>query len=238
MSKTEARIVISKDGPYFVSGDVPLSKQSIVTDDAAGSQAWQESAPFESLANYALCRCGYSMSSPFCDGAHARIGFDGTESASREPYFKEARVIDGPMMALMDLESLCSFARFCDPNGQVWNQVSQSDDRTAQENFLRQVGNCPGGRLVAWDNQTKKPIEPELPVSIGLIEDPAQACSGPIWLRGGIPVVSADGFEYEVRNRVTLCRCGQSQNKPFCDGAHVRVKFRGTYSPDENRQIE
>ena len=40
--------------------------------------------------------------------------------------------------------------------------------------------------------------------------------------------VSADGFEYEVRNRVTLCRCGQSQNKPFCDGTHAQTKFKDT----------
>ena len=47
-----------------------------------------------------------------------------------------------------------------------------------------------------------------------------------LWLRGGIPGAAADGFEYEVRNRVTLCRCGQSQNKPFCDGTHAAIKFR------------
>ncbi|MGA7803617.1 CDGSH iron-sulfur domain-containing protein [Bradyrhizobium sp.] len=41
-------------------------------------------------------------------------------------------------------------------------------------------------------------------------------------------VVSADGFEDEVRNRVTLCRCGQSQNKPFCDGTHAQTKFKDT----------
>jgi hypothetical protein len=80
--------------------------------------------------------------------------------------------------------------------------------------------------LVAWDKDKELALEPELPVSIGLIEDPVQQCSGPLWLRGGIPVVSADGFEYEVRNRVTLCRCGQSKNKPFCDGSHAAVNFR------------
>ncbi len=131
-------------------------------------------------------------------------------------------------MVLTDAENLCAFGRFCDPNGQVWNQVGQSDDPAVRETFIRQVGNCPAGRLVAWDKGTKKPVEPELPVSICLIEDPAQECSGPIWLRGGIPVVSADGFEYEVRNRVTLCRCGQSQNKPFCDGTHAQTKFKDT----------
>jgi CDGSH-type Zn-finger protein len=226
MSKTKARVVVSKDGPYLVLGNVPLSKQTIVTDAEGGSEAWEESAPFKSQKAYTLCRCGRSKSKPFCDGTHAKVGFDGTETASREPYLKEANAIEGPTMVLTDAENLCAFGRFCDPNGQVWNQVEQSDDPVVRKNFIRQVGNCPAGRLVAWDKKTKKPIEPALPVSIGLIEDPAQACSGPIWLRGGISVVSADGFEYEVRNRITLCRCGQSQNKPFCDGTHAQMKFK------------
>ena len=46
-----------------------------------------------------------------------------------------------------------------------------------------------------------------------------------LWVRGSIPVTSADGETYEVRNRVTLCRCGQSETKPFCDG-HKHVGFR------------
>jgi CDGSH-type Zn-finger protein len=43
-----------------------------------------------------------------------------------------------------------------------------------------------------------------------------------------IAVTSADGRDYEVRNRVTLCRCGSSRNKPFCDGSHVTIRFTGT----------
>jgi CDGSH-type Zn-finger protein len=39
-------------------------------------------------------------------------------------------------------------------------------------------------------------------------------------------VIAADGFRYEIRNRVTLCRCGASKNKPFCDGTHAAIKFR------------
>jgi hypothetical protein len=80
--------------------------------------------------------------------------------------------------------------------------------------------------LVAWDNETGKPVEPEYEPSIALIEDPAKNCSGPVWLRGGIQVIGADGFKYELRNRVTLCRCGASQNKPFCDGQHAAIGFQ------------
>jgi CDGSH-type Zn-finger protein len=45
-------------------------------------------------------------------------------------------------------------------------------------------------------------------------------------VKGGVPVESADGTVYEVRNRVTLCRCGKSTNKPFCDGTHIDVNFK------------
>jgi CDGSH-type Zn-finger protein len=225
--KNETRVVVSKDGPYLVSGKIPLSRQTIVTDEEGGSETWKEGKTFPAQETYALCRCGESKKKPFCDGTHARIKFDGTETASREPYLKQAELIEGPVLALTDAEGLCAFGRFCDPHGKVWNQVARSDQPKIRATFLRQVNDCPAGRLVAWDKTTGKPLEPDLPVSIGLIEDPAQQCSGPLWLRGGIAVMAADGYAYEIRNRVTLCRCGQSSNKPFCNGAHAAIKFRG-----------
>jgi hypothetical protein len=84
-----------------------------------------------------------------------------------------------------------------------------------------EAGHCPAGRLVVWDRATGEAIEPKFEPSIGLIEDTANKVSGPIWVRGGVPVVSVDGETYEVRNRITLCRCGRSANKPFCDGSHA-----------------
>jgi CDGSH-type Zn-finger protein len=226
MSERGAKVVIIKNGPYRVSGSVPLAKQTISTNKEGESESWEQGHLFAEQEAYSLCRCGHSQKKPFCDGTHKQIQFDGTETASREPFSAQAKVFEGPAMQLADAESLCAFARYCDPHGQVWSQVENNADPAVREHFVRQTGNCPSGRLVAIDKQTGKALEPELPVSIGLVEDPAQECSGPIWLRGGIPVVSSDGFEYEVRNRVTLCRCGASRNKPFCDGSHATVKFR------------
>ncbi|MDR3420066.1 MAG: CDGSH iron-sulfur domain-containing protein [Xanthobacteraceae bacterium] len=223
--KSQARVAVSKNGPYIVTGGVPLSKQTIAADANGDSTAWTESGNFFQAEKYALCRCGHSKNKPFCDGTHARIGFDGTETASREPYIDQTTAIDGPALMLTDVESLCAFARFCDPNGKVWAQVAATDDPAVRAMFLRQVNDCPSGRLVAWDKATGAPVERELPVSIGLIEDPQENCSGPIWLRGGMTLVTADGFTYETRNRVTLCRCGESRNKPFCDGTHASIKF-------------
>jgi CDGSH-type Zn-finger protein len=225
-TKVAVRVTVSKNGPYLVAGDAPLAEQTIATDADEGSEAWVEGKVIAHGESYALCRCGASRTKPFCDGTHLKIGFDGEETAGRESYLDQAELIDGPVLQLSDAQSLCAFARFCDPNGQVWSQVVRTDDARIRALFVRQVNNCPSGRLMAWDKATGRPVEQALPVSIGLVEDPQQQCSGPIWLRGAIPVVAADGFAYEVRNRVTLCRCGQSRNKPFCDGTHAAIKFR------------
>jgi len=226
--KSQARVAVSKNGPYIVTGGVALAKQTIVADGEGGSEAWQEGEAIPHRQTYLLCRCGASRTKPFCDSTHLRIGFAGAETASRAVYLDQATVLDGPVLQLADAETLCAFGRFCGPNGQVWNQVAQTDDPQVKAMFIRQVNNCPAGRLVAWDKASGRPIEQALPVSIGLIEDPEQQCSGPLWLRGGIPVVATDGFEYEVRNRVTLCRCGASKNKPLCDGSHAAIKFQGS----------
>ncbi len=225
-AKAAVKVVVSKDGPYLVTGAVPLATQTIFAGDSGESEAWKEGDAFPARASYALCRCGHSKNKPFCDGSHAKAGFDGTETASRKPYAEQAQLMQGPVHSLSDAETLCAFARFCDPNGQVWNQVEETDDAKVARDFVRQVNACPSGRLVAWDRSTGKALEHPLPVSIGVVQDPAQDVSGPLWLRGGIPVVAADGFAYEVRNRVTLCRCGASKNKPFCDGSHASVKFQ------------
>jgi CDGSH-type Zn-finger protein len=223
---TEVKVVVAKNGPYLVSGNVPLAKHTIVANAQGESESWHSAEPYPAQESYALCRCGHSGNKPFCDGTHAKVHFQGAETASRAPYREQAQMTEGPALALTDAEPLCAFARFCDPNGQVWNQVGHSENPEVRSTFVRQVNDCPSGRLVAWQRSRGQALENPLPVSIGVVEDPAQGVAGPLWLRGGIPVVSADGFGYEVRNRVTLCRCGASKNKPFCDGTHATIKFR------------
>jgi CDGSH-type Zn-finger protein len=223
----DCRVVVSPNGPYIVTGDPPLSEQTIVTDATGEAESWQQGAEVSvPAARYALCRCGKSGKKPFCDGTHARIGFDGTETASRKPYREQAKTFDGPLYSLLDAPALCALGQFCDARGKVWQQIGHTDQLEVRNTFLRQVEHCPAGRLTAVDKASGRALEPELPVSITLVEDPAQDCSGPIWLRGGIKVIAADGFAYETRNRVTLCRCGESKNKPFCDGTHASIKFK------------
>jgi CDGSH-type Zn-finger protein len=218
------QVRVTDNGPYLVSGSVPIARQTIVADGEGNSVSWRQGESYETKATCALCRCGQSADKPFCDGSHARVGFEGAETASREPYLRQAGVQEGPTLMLTDAEPLCAFARFCDVAGQVWNLVEQAGQDAATMT-AQEAGLCPSGRLVAWDRETKAPLEPRLERSIGVVEDPAEGVAGPLWVRGGIPVVAADGDPYEVRNRVTLCRCGASKNKPFCDASHASIGF-------------
>jgi CDGSH-type Zn-finger protein len=152
-SDSNVRVTVTQDGPYMVTGGVKLSEQIIATGSDGSSEDWIEKAMPPVGPKYALCRCGHSDKKPFCDGSHARIGFDGTEIADRAPYLEQAQVFDGPSLALLDAESLCAFARFCDPNGQVWSQVARTTDPEVRATFIRQVQNCPSGRLTVWDKQ-------------------------------------------------------------------------------------
>lgn len=228
-------IKVTKNGPYLVHGGPPLALQTIETDDKGDSLKWRPGRSFDVTDVYALCRCGRSANKPFCDGTHAKINFDGTETASREPFATQAIHFDGPTMLLEDVRPLCAYARFCDRAGTIWRLIERTDDKTTRQVVADEAARCPSGRLVVRDRQTHKVVEQKFEQSVGLVEDPAQNCSGPIWVRGGIRIESAEGTSYEVRNRVTLCRCGASQNKPFCDGTHADVGFADGLSPSLER---
>lgn len=218
------KIKICENGPYTVYGGVPLMDQILVPDAEGLSTHWFKGKDYPLQEEYDLCRCGHSKNKPFCDQTHNEIFFDGTETASREPFEKQAEPkTKGPELELTEVVALCSLARFCDRAGGVWDNTLASDDPKAMKIAMEEVGNCPAGRLVLRD-KTGNPIEPEFEPSIGLVLDTVVSELGPIWVRGGIPIESSDGTNYEIRNRVTLCRCGKSTNKPFCDGRHTEGK--------------
>lgn len=221
----KAKIVIVKNGPYRVSGSLPLDKVIAKIGKKGEPEKWVKGEQYPALENYALCRCGRSKNKPFCDNTHADAGFDGTETASRESQVEQAVTIEGLGVDLRDAVSLCSEARFCHPEGGTWHLTLESDDPGKRKTAIRQACNCPSGRLVACAKKTGEPIEPKCAPQISLVEDPQKKASGPIWVKGGVKIESEGGQTYEIRNRVTLCRCGKSDNKPFCVGNHIRAKF-------------
>lgn len=223
---------IMLNGPIMLHGTTPIIQQFIIPDENGTSTNYQEGESYPAKNIVALCRCGMSKNKPFCDGSHTNINpyeIDLTETATFQEELKSSELIQGPEHSLSDDEKFCAFARFCDAGQRIWNEV-QMEGQDAKELTLKMAHHCPGGRLIVWDNKTQQPIETYEDPSISLIEDVMNRCSGGIMLRGGIPIKSSNGEYYEVRNRQTLCRCGQSSNKPFCDGTHASMKFQDDLS--------
>ncbi len=222
------RIKIDPQGPYMVYGSPPLDQQFFVPNNMGEIWYYQpgDSYPTDREPT-ALCRCGRSRNLPYCDGSHMACDWDPRLTAPRKPLLDDAEEMDGPGLTLTDNEDYCAFARFCDAKGRIWRLVDRTDNDHAREWVIRMANRCPAGRLSAWDRESGEPFEPRYDPSLALVQDPEIGCSGPLWVRGGIAIEDGnDGYVYEIRNRVTLCRCGQSSNKPFCDGTHASMKYR------------
>lgn len=221
------KITVLAEGPYLVYGQAPLKQLFIVPNAEGSSWTYKAGTTFSTKDEpTALCRCGASKQKPYCDGSHVTHDWDPTLTAPADTRMVEgAETMEGPRITLTDNEKYCAFARFCDAKGRVWN-LTEVDSEEARELVIRESNHCPAGRLSAWDQETGKPFEPNWPITLGLIEDPAIKSSAGIFVIGGIPISKEDGTTYQVRNRVALCRCGQSSNKPFCDGTHASFKWK------------
>jgi CDGSH-type Zn-finger protein len=215
---TTVSISVRRNGPYFVSGGPPLVRKSTIVSEWGEPMAWSRDGNVPAESSYRLCRCGQSSQKPFCDGTHARVDFDGTETAPTELSETRRKRFASPTITLTDDEPLCVSSGFCHSrSNDVWNMVEHSDDTDVRFELMHRVESCPSGRL-AYE-LADGVHESDLPVEIGVIKD------GPYWVTGGIGVTMSDGRTLEVRKRVTLCRCGRSANKPLCDGTHTEIGF-------------
>lgn len=213
------KIRVTENGPYEITGSIPLFSQIIDLDAKGECLAWHEIRKYPPKINYLLCRCGKSQHKPFCDNTHKKTYFDGTETASLEHYIDLCQKYSGPGLDLTDARVLCANAGFCERAGGIRGLIEHSDDEEARKTALEEAYACPSGSLVVW-NKEGKAMEPIFEPSLAITENPTTWFIGPIWVRGRIPIESVNGMAYEIRNRVTLCGCGKSSNKPFCDGGH------------------
>jgi CDGSH-type Zn-finger protein len=211
-------ITAAANGPFLVVGGVPLYRRRSVESEHGEPMAWETTEQVDTHERYALCRCGQSDRKPFCDGTHARVGFAADDRASGT-YDERAHVLGGTGITVRDDRSICVHAGFCGTRvANVWGQVPETGESTVRVQVVSMIEKCPSGALTfRFDGDD---VEPLLAPAIAVTDD------GPLWVTGGIPVAVADGTALEVRNRVTLCRCGASGNKPLCDGSHKNVGFR------------
>ncbi|PVZ87412.1 iron-binding protein [Serratia sp. S1B] len=218
------KIKIAKNGPYLITGKIKLIGV-VNAPDKDGIMQQNTVKTFETQDNYSLCRCGHSKNKPFCDGTHNSTHFDGTETASKAPYLDRVQVEQGDGFELLD-DDRCAFGRFCHRKQgiEVWTLTEHSSNPSNKAEAIMGASACPSGRLTALvDNQL---VEDEYQAVICVVEDPEKGVSAGLYVRGDIALDSAETGDYEQRNRLALCRCGASGNKPFCDGSHVSIGFK------------
>ncbi|NRQ32374.1 hypothetical protein HII36_11060 [Nonomuraea sp. NN258] len=219
------RIVVLRDGPYVVYGGVPLRRKHKIVSAENDALTWQTGEPLETEDTYALCRCGHSGAKPFCDGTHALIGFDGTESPEMRPYRELQHVHDGVGISAQRVGELCVHAAFCIGRTRpIAAMLADSADSDVRAAIMGRIDHCPSGSYSYALERGGETIEADLPPAVSVLTE-EDGLAGALWVTGGVPVIRSDGRPLETRSRVTLCRCGHSGNKPLCDGTHREIGF-------------
>ncbi len=203
--KTKPTITFSPDGPLIVS-----NIEHLQTTDGA----------LESKPTMALCRCGRSNNKPFCDGTHAGIGFSSKVTADANKDKCDSYV--GAEITLHDNRSICAHAGRCTEGlPRVFRMKEEpwiDPDGAKPEEIVAVVSQCPSGALslsIAGVEQPRREEKTSITVAPG----------GPYVIKGGVELVDVQRAERAAEEICTLCRCGASKNKPFCDGAHWNVEF-------------
>lgn len=199
----DPRIEPRATGPFVVIG-----AKSIRNSDGA---------LVEQKPKRVLCRCGHSAKKPFCDGTHKRIGFDPAEEIKPAGSDKLIAYEGGEITVYFN-PRICSHSAECariaghvfDGGAKPWIQP----DKGTVEEVKAVVAGCPSGAL------TMRGPDGE-PVHL-MAERDAQVTvqkDGPLWVQG-LPIADENPAQGASREKYTLCRCGLSGNKPFCDGSH------------------
>jgi len=222
------RIIVIRNGPYVVEGDVPLVSKTQVVSEHGEPLTWQKDGALAvDEGEYHLCRCGRSSNKPFCDGAHRATGFDGTESCDTN--VTEARAVTlprGTRIIVKKDPTLCMQSGYCGMRDTAIGQlVPNTGDTKVRSLVMAMVERCPAGALTCRVEPDGPDIEPDLPQQVAVTTEITSdgPIAGPLWVTGGIPVERSDGQPFETRNRVTLCNCGHSDRKPLCDGTHRHI---------------
>jgi CDGSH-type Zn-finger protein len=201
-----SRISVLPNGPYLL-------------EDGVLRRSSGESVPVEEKV--ALCRCGGSKNKPFCDGTHSKIGFSDRNSADAKKDRRESYA--GKKLTILDNRSLCAHAGYCtDDLKEVFRMHDEpwiAPDAADIEKIIATIRKCPSGALsYAIDGVEAQP--PQRPPAVEVTDH------GPYALSGSVELAGAKFGQGASREHYTLCRCGASKNKPFCDGSHWDAGFR------------
>lgn len=207
------KIACLPNGPYYLLNDMeaaPVANLRRASGEACAA-----------VRGVALCRCGGSKNKPFCDGTHGTNGFSDRNTA--DAAMNRRSTYAGKGITIFDNRALCSHAGFCtDELAAVFRHREQpwiDPDGAAVEKIVAQIRRCPSGALsYAIDGVEAEP--PQRPPMVTVTND------GPYAVTGGIELLGVKLGEGASAEHYTLCRCGASRNKPFCDGSHWHVGFK------------
>jgi len=162
-----------------------------------------------------------SKTKPFCDGTHASIGF--ADEKTKNPVPDKKETYKGKSITIHDNRGICSHAGFCTNNlPGVFRMGTEPwiDPEGANiEEIKRVIRMCPSGALSYTENETETNEffdEAEIIVSK----------NGPYYVKGSLEIKDVDLGDRASKEHYTLCRCGKSDNKPRCDGAHWYAAFK------------
>jgi truncated hemoglobin YjbI/CDGSH-type Zn-finger protein len=169
-----------------------------------------------------------------CDGSHARFEFTGDKDPRRVPDRRDRH--DGLQVTVLDNRGTCAHSGFCTDRLPVVFRQRKEPFVAASGGRIRAVRDCPSGALSFQIDEREdrelvdSPRTPEIEVSK----------DGPYRVTGGIALYDGDNNderrnEGASREHYSLCRCGQSQNKPFCSGMHWYVNFSDP-APDPEKE--
>jgi CDGSH-type Zn-finger protein len=168
-----------------------------------------------------LCRCGASKNKPFCDGSHSRNGF--SDRKLSDGSLDKRVAYAGKRITIFDNRGICAHAGFCtDGLKQVFRMGVEpwiDPEGAAVDDIIGVIRKCPSGALSYAVDGAEAADEPRPPM-VTVTDDGPYAVSGGVELAG---VTFGDGAS---REHYTLCRCGASKNKPFCDGSHWNAGFK------------
>lgn len=223
--KPKTKITISKNGPYEVIGELPLVRKSQVVSEFGEPLTWHKEFSLETDPEaYYLCRCGNTQNPPFCDSSHRRVGFDGTETVpTRSTFERRFEFPDGTHIIVRKDPTLCMESGFCGfLNSPIKAMVPETGNTQTRSLVIAMVERCPSGSLTYSIPPIETDIEPDLPVQVADTTEITDKgpIMGPLWVTGNVVIEQSNGSILETRNRVTLCNCGRSENKPLCDGTH------------------
>lgn len=129
----------------------------------------------------------------------------------------EVTIVWKPSICIHSFVCINTLPKVYNPDDRPWIKI----ENASTEALVNQIKKCPSGALSYYMNAEDNQEAESLETTVEVLEN------GPLIVYGTLNVTHKDGKK-ELKNKTTaFCRCGASGNKPYCDGSHVKIDFKG-----------